>query len=78
MVHTKLPKSALIIRAATFPMLQQKLEATFELGNKIEQNVNLLSLRPNKQIHPQANHHCVIASSLQVILHLIEQSQLAT
>lgn len=58
--------------------LQQILEATFDLGNKIEQNVNLLSLKPNKQINPQANHHCVIASSLQVILQSIEQSQLAT
>jgi hypothetical protein len=42
----------------------KKLKATFELGNKTEQNVNLLSLRPNKQIHPQVNHHYVIASSL--------------
>ncbi len=79
MVHTKLPKHALIItNIITFPMLQQKLEAKFELGNKTEQNVNLLSHRVKKQIHPQVNHHCVIASSFQVIVQSIEQSQLVT
>jgi hypothetical protein len=48
----------------TFPMLHQKLEATSKLGNKTEQNVNLLNFRPNKQIHAQVNHHCVATLGL--------------